>query len=363
MSMGEEQRIVDLLGPLLHALDHLAIAARHMHPPNLAVIADFLTGPEQELRAAVDAQFALGPWPGHLEPLVAQLDQSTAQVLAGLEALRKSDASEDRVTAAYRAMGHLPRALEALYPLAGVLAPVNRFFLDKPRREDETFAQRFMGYAPENTGVMRLGPDPDARETPWLYAPEARASDAPMPLIVALHGGSGHGRSFLWSWLRDARSRGALLLAPSSTARTWALQDEDVDGPRLRDMVELVRANWPVDPARILLAGMSDGGTYAWLTGLETDAPYTHIAPCSAAFHPILAQMADGARIRSVPIHITHGALDWMFPVDLARLAERTLTAMGASVTYREIADLSHTFPTDVNADVLDWMDATASGR
>ena len=40
---------------------------------------------------------------------------------------------------------------------------------------------------------------------------------------MALHGGSGNGRGFLWSWLRDARSRGAILVAPTATGHTWAL--------------------------------------------------------------------------------------------------------------------------------------------
>jgi phospholipase/carboxylesterase len=49
-----------------------------------------------------------------------------------------------------------------------------------------------------------------------------------------------------------------------------------------------------------------------------------------------------------------------MFAVDMAREAEAALSAAGARVTYREIEDLSHTYPTEINADVLAWMDATA---
>ena len=38
-------------------------------------------------------------------------------------------------------MRHIPKALEALYPLAGILPPVNRFFLDAARRKDEALQQ------------------------------------------------------------------------------------------------------------------------------------------------------------------------------------------------------------------------------
>ena len=45
-----------------------------------------------------------------------------------------------------------------------------------------------------------------------------------------------------------------------------------------------------------------------------------------------------------------------MFPPQLARQAEQTLGQAGAEVTYREIADLSHTYPRDENGAMLDWF-------
>jgi len=101
---------------------------------------------------------------------------------------------------------------------------------------------------------------------------------------------------------------------------------------------------------------MSDGGTFCYVSGLETHSPFTHLAPVSAAFHPLLAEMCDPARVAGLPIHIIHGALDWMFPATMARTAARALTAAGATVTYREIEDLSHTYPRELNAAILTWL-------
>ena len=105
---------------------------------------------------------------------------------------------------------------------------------------------------------------------------------------------------------------------------------------------------------------MSDGGTFSYVSGLEPQSPFTHLAPVSAAFHPMLAQMADGERITDLPIHVAHGSLDWMFPVDMARDAVQALTAAGAAVRFREIEDLSHTYPRELNPDLLAWMSETA---
>ena len=101
---------------------------------------------------------------------------------------------------------------------------------------------------------------------------------------------------------------------------------------------------------------MSDGATYALLCGLAPAMPFTHLAPVSGVLHPFL--FADGGlgRARGRPIYLVHGALDWMFPVATARQAHQVLAAAGALVVYREIEDLSHTYPRDENPRILDWL-------
>jgi len=241
-----------------------------------------------------------------------------------------------------RALRLLPGALETLYPLASILQPVNQFFLDPALRSDDAFQGLFLRASTDaGTGVLHFGEE--ERGGFWLYVPENYAPDRSWPLVMALHGGSRTGRLFLWSWLRDARSRGAILAAPTSVGNTWALMGPDADTPNLKRILAFIRSKWNVDATRLLLTGMSDGGTFTYVSGLETDPPFTHLAPVSAAFHPMLAQVADADRMRGLPIHIVHGALDWMFPVELARRAQEALSKAGANVTYREVDDLSHT--------------------
>jgi phospholipase/carboxylesterase len=51
-----------------------------------------------------------------------------------------------------------------------------------------------------------------------------------------------------------------------------------------------------------------------------------------------------------------HGRLDWMFPVQVARQTSQALSAAGAKVTYRELDDLSHAYPREMNAEILQWL-------
>jgi phospholipase/carboxylesterase len=353
----EDAQVEDLgrlLPPLLGALEALGFVARHLNPPDLDVLLAAVGEPDAALLAA---RGGLSDWPAELADVRQALEAACDHVVTAFEALRTAASEGGDMGQVYRALRGLPRAQEALYPLAAGLAPVSRFFLDPAARGDVDLLAR-LAEAPvrDDTGVIHLGQAPGVRGGVSLYAPEYYTDDRDWPLVVALHGGAGSGRSFLWTWLRDARSHGAILAAPTATGDTWALMGPDPDTPSLARLVEAMRARWRIDPARILLTGMSDGGTFAYVTGLEAGSPFTHLAPVSAAFHPMLAQMADAGRIAGLPIHIAHGALDWMFPVAMAREARDALTAAGAAVTYREFDDLSHTYPRELNRDLLTWL-------
>jgi len=356
----EERELDDLvaiLPPLLQALERLAFVSRYLDPAHFAAVMDAVDEPESPLRAE---RPRLDGWPAELADVQGALATAADAVLAAFEALRAAPNADDSLMAAFRALRELPRAQEALYPLAAGLPPVSRFFLDPARREDTGLLRRLADAAPRpDTGVLHFDNEPGSRGGFSAYVPEYYDPDIAWPVVFALHGGSGNGRSFLWSWLREARTHGAILVAPTAVGRTWALQGRDTDTPNLARILAAVGGHWNVDRGRVLLAGMSDGGTFAYVTGLEPGSPFTHLAPAAAAFHPIMAAYADRERLTGLPIHIAHGVLDWMFPVDMAREASRALAAAGANVTYRELDDLSHTYPRELNGEILAWMEAT----
>jgi phospholipase/carboxylesterase len=96
------------------------------------------------------------------------------------------------------------------------------------------------------------------------------------------------------------------------------------------------------------------------LIGLAENVPYTHLAPVSGVLHPINAKNGNLSRARGRPIQLVHGALDWMFPVSRAQQAARLLEEAGARLVYREIADLSHAYPREMNTEFLEWMGVPA---
>ena len=353
MSEAVVDDIVAVLPPLLQSLEALGFIARHLNPPDFDSVMEAAGTPDQALQSV---RPRLADWPEEFAGIRTALETASDGALAAFEGLRSVQHGNGDLVAVFRALRHAPRAQEALYPLAAKLPPVSGFFVDPALREDAGLLARLAEPGNENTGILHDHNEPGSRGGFSLYVPEYYAPDRAWPLVMALHGGSGNGRGFLWSWLRDARSHGAILVAPTATGGTWALMGEDTDTPNLARILASVQARWNVDPSKLLLTGMSDGGTFCYVTGLESASPFTHLAPVAGTFHPLMAEMADAERLRGLPIYLVHGRLDWMFPVQVARQTREALSAAGADVTYREIDDLSHCYPREMNAAILNWL-------
>jgi phospholipase/carboxylesterase len=353
-----QESLVALLPLVLGALDRLEAITRHMFPPRLPELVASL-GPDDGALTAALARVREAAWPDGLTPFRGQIVLAAESVLRSNAGLREAGSSPAGAIGAYRATRQQYRAIEALYPLAAALPSVSRFFIEPARRNDAALLARIAAAPRPDTGVYHFDNETGSRGGFSVYVPEYLTGDTPAPVVFALHGGSGHGRIFLWSWLREARSRGVIVVAPTATGDTWSLMEPDVDGAHLSRVLQYIRAHWAVDLAKMLLSGMSDGGTFTLLSGLDSASPFTHLAPVAASFHPLLVTMTEPERIRGLPVYLVHGALDWMFPIQTGRTANHALTTAGANVVFRDIADLSHTYPRDENGSILDWLIAT----
>ena len=339
----------------LEALAALEAAARRLHPPALPSLREALRAPAERLSAAEAALRAAVP-PAGLEAFHARLLEGVEHASVAACIFVEEPPPSEAVPRLLASLRRACRAQEALYPLRRVLPPLGRFFVE-PALWPGLDALDPESPPGSSVGMHRASGGPDERGGFVLYVPEHYTPERQWPLVVALHGGWGRGDDFLWTWLREARSRGCLLLAPTSRGSTWSLHPPDVDAPALASMLTFVRERWSVDPGRMLLTGLSDGATYTLLWGLSEASPFTHLAPLCGVLHPDNVGRGNLARARGRRIWLGHGARDWLFPVELARLARDTLLQAGAVLVYREIADLAHAYPREENARILEWLD------
>jgi phospholipase/carboxylesterase len=185
-----------------------------------------------------------------------------------------------------------------------------------------------------------------------LFVPRQPASPRGAPLLILMHGGAGDADHFRLTFpLADAV--GVAVLALDARHNTWDAVDTPF-GPDVRFIDEALRytfARVAIDPTRIALGGVSDGGMYALSLGMMNGDLFTHIV----ALAPGYIHM-PGPAVGRPRIFLTHGSRDNVYSVTSSRdrLAPQLRNA-DYDVTYFEF-DGPH-FMTEVAARAaLEWL-------
>jgi len=183
-----------------------------------------------------------------------------------------------------------------------------------------------------------------------VFVPRDAARERRVPLVVTLHGAGGNARSGLALLREVADEAGVALLAPSSRGRTWdvVLGGYGRDVAMLDALLRRVSTRLAVDPARVGIAGFSDGASYALSLGLTNGDLFSGVVAFSPGFS------AETRRRGRPVIFQSHGVEDEVLPIDRTsrRLVPR-LREAGYRVTYREFGG-GHIVPPDIARDALD---------
>jgi phospholipase/carboxylesterase len=348
--------ITELVPVLLNTMEAFEHVQQNMHPSSSGELAQLIEPFANHLGPIAD-QFSQLNVSGHAATAHEFLAKGASYTLQACENFATGAASHNGMGSIMRAMRSITRAQEAIYPVASIMTPISRYFLELPLRSDAALlAGLKQDQDKHQTGILNADNQRGTRGGFTVYVPENTIAEEPLPLVVALHGGTGHGADFLWSWLREARGRGFILLSPTSQQDTWSLMGADYDSAPLRSMVDYVKQNWCVDEDHVLLTGLSDGATFTLLSGLQADSPFTHLAPLSGVLHPENFINGNMARASNKPIYLVHGTLDWMFPIETAHMARDELLKADADLVFREIEDLSHNYARAENDPILRWF-------
>jgi phospholipase/carboxylesterase len=184
-----------------------------------------------------------------------------------------------------------------------------------------------------------------------IYVPRGYRSDVPAPLAVFFHGAGGTAQSVFYAFpMADAH--GVIILAPDSRdQRTWdlVLGSYGADADFLSVALGQTLARCNVDRRRMIVAGHSDGASYALSFGIGAGDVFQQIL----AFSPgVLSPVAVAGKPR---IFISHGIGDTVMPIDdTSRRFVPRLKGLGYDVTYREY-DGRHGVPADVVKAGFEW--------
>ncbi|HOD36128.1 MAG TPA: hypothetical protein PLR20_09470 [Syntrophales bacterium] len=341
-----------LLSDLTAALEAFEEGHRLFFPGIVPVLRERFGPLAERLEKSLN-RLRSSPCPPASKALKEALLEASALCLDSLRLSVAADYLEAFLVNFRKSARRVNRAMEILYPLHESLPAVNRFFLERPLRENEdAFIRPASSDGP--AGLRHVGDDeqPYARGTYSIFIPETYTGSDPWPLVMALHGGFGHGRDFIWTWLREARSRRFLLVAPTSRGSTWSITGPDIDEAFLQEVLRQVIDRWNVDRKKMLLTGLSDGATYLLKRALDEESPFSAFALAAGILPPFNLRHVRGRRILWV-----HGARDWMFPLWYAKTGYKMLREAGADITQEIVPDLYHAYPREKNDTMLTWFD------
>ena len=196
---------------------------------------------------------------------------------------------------------------------------------------------------------LGLGGDRDG----LLFVPASYDPARPAPLVVLLHGAGQSAR--LWQRFplqALLAERGIVAVAPESRGPTWESRPGGPDGDVafIDRALAATYARCAIDPARVALAGFSDGASYALSLGVTNGDVFDALL----AFSPGYMQPA-GRRGRP-RIFQSHGTRDAILPIDVtSRRLVRALRSLGYEVAYEEF-DGPHTMTPAIATRAVEWL-------
>ncbi|HTL60523.1 MAG TPA: hypothetical protein VL261_02655 [Nitrospira sp.] len=217
---------------------------------------------------------------------------------------------------------------------------------------ERTYESRPIGTLPDERIRLQGQTYAVALSVPLTYQPSKGYA-----LMICLHGAGFSGDVYLERW--QARLGDDYILAcPTYPAGAWFTRRAE---ELVLATIRHIRQRYHVDPDRIFLSGMSNGGIGAWLIGMHHAPLFAGLAPMAGGLDDVLMPFLEN--LRNTPAYIIHGAKDQIMPVTLSRSIAGKLAALGYPYVYREhegehpVAG-GHYFPREELPALVTWLNA-----
>ena len=189
-----------------------------------------------------------------------------------------------------------------------------------------------------------------------LYVPTSYSPEQSYALILCLHGAGFTGEAYLDRWTSRLGEK-YILACPSVTMGSWWTRfGEELVLQVLHD----VQMQYHVDPDRIFLTGMSNGGIGAWIIGMHHADRFAGIAPMASGVDDVLFPFVEN--LAHTSMYVIHGVEDQIMPVQLSRDLVKEMERRGILFHYQEHAWThphagGHFFPKQALPDLIAWFD------
>lgn len=159
------------------------------------------------------------------------------------------------------------------------------------------------------------------RRTFVLHVPAKHDAAKPSPLVISLHAAGlwGAAQESISQWNRVADEEGFIVAYPSAQTLTgpnvWYVSDGGVprDARFIADLIDTLSARYRIDPARIYVDGLSNGGGMSFI--LSCTLP-DRIAAFGMVGAALVLSRNSCPDPRPAPVMVFHGTADPAVPYD-----------------------------------------------
>jgi len=175
----------------------------------------------------------------------------------------------------------------------------------------------------------------------YLYVPQTLKPSEAAPLIILLHGSGRNGLSLVDKW-KDLADQEGMILAGPDAARPEAWTTAGDSPNVLRDLVEAVKAKYPINPRRVYLFGHSAGAVYSLGLGLMESEYFAAVAIHAGGWREKSEFELLKRGRRKIPIALWVGDRDQYFSLSSVRATRDALVAGGFPVELTEMPNHDH---------------------
>jgi hypothetical protein len=217
---------------------------------------------------------------------------------------------------------------------------------------DDAFRRlrRGRSYAPDAPkGVVRGSHELRGRTFPYsIEVPDTYDASRRYQVRIQLHGGVARPQNAI----RVSGSIGSLAgaeqiyVSPMSWDEAPWWDEKQIENLRL--VLDTVKRTYNVDENRVVVSGVSDGGTGAYYLAMRDTTPYASFLPLNG-FILVLANSSLGLRdqlfpnnLRNKPLFVVNGGRDQLYPTRIVDPSVRHLQQGGVELTYLPQPEAGH---------------------
>ncbi|MBD3390672.1 MAG: hypothetical protein GF410_01515 [Chitinivibrionales bacterium] len=196
---------------------------------------------------------------------------------------------------------------------------------------------------------VMLADKQDTRYALGILPPETFHEDSLYPLVIYLHGGVGthkvtKGEDAYQMFAPLADSLALFVASPSANRIVpwWSARGLE----RILRALRYMSLQYPIDPDRVVLAGVSDGATGCWAAASAIPGPFAGFIAVSGfgGMLPRLNTPVIPANLRQRPIYNVNAGKDHLYPIEYVNSFLDRLVEEGVDVRRKVYPDAKHGF-------------------